>query len=87
MTVHTDTTGHRDGIDPGRFYGVAAIVERWGVGRETVWHKIQAGELRARKIGKGWAVHGTALRDYEAGSDFAADGTGDVPPPRALRTA
>lgn len=59
-----------DDLDLGRFYGVAAITTRWGVSRETVWHKIRNGEIPARKIGNGWAVHGTAIRDYETGSDF-----------------
>jgi Helix-turn-helix domain len=59
-----------DDLDLGRFYGVAAITARWGVSQKTVWRKIRSGELRARKIGRGWAVHGTAIRDYEAGTDF-----------------
>lgn len=44
-----------------------------GVSRETVWHKIRNGEMRARKIGNGWAVHGTAIRDYETGTDFGVE--------------
>jgi excisionase family DNA binding protein len=59
-----------DDLDPGRFYRPRDVAERWGVGRKTVYVKIQTGELRARKIGNGWAVHGSAIRDYEAGTDF-----------------
>lgn len=70
-----------DDLDPGRFYSPQAVAERWGICRNTVYRKIQDGELRARKIGRGWAVHGTAIRDYETGTDFSA------PTVHTLRTA
>lgn len=73
-----------DDLDPGRFYSVAALADRWGAHPRTVRNKINAGELRARRIGRRWAVHGSVIRDYEAGSDFARE----VPAGRArLRPA
>jgi excisionase family DNA binding protein len=68
-------------LDPGRFYGVTAVATRWGVSRDTVYRQINDGKLRARKIGRGWSVHGTEILKYETGSDFS---TPAVP---TLRTA
>ena len=49
------------------FLGIDALVQRWGVHRNTVIREIQRGRLRAVKIGHNWRVSPQSLRAYEEG--------------------
>ncbi len=61
IKIHNQQTNKNESI---KMYTSEEVANKLGVNYRTALNKIRTGEIRGVKLGNGWSVSETALRDY-----------------------